>query len=355
MNKKIILTGGGTGGHVFPALAVYEHIKDKAAFYWLGSSTGMERTILESTDIPYLCIPAGKLRRYFSVHNFFDLFKIVAGFIKSLFWLIKIKPDLLFSKGGFVTVPPVLAARLLKIPVITHESDLDPGLATRINARSARSVCVPYEKSKEYFSPVYREKLLVTGNPVRKELLSGNGNRFTEEWNIPDDKQVLLVLGGSLGAKQINDLVLASKERLAGNYYIIHQTGETLPSESSESYRSIPFIREEMADILACADMALSRAGASSLWELAATDTAMLLLPLGLEGSRGDQIRNAELFREAGGAEILSDDNPDILVKILEEWTRDRSVPEGLVSGARQLIRNDSAEFIGKLILEGVF
>ena len=354
MKNKCVaaFTGGGTGGHIYPGLAVAGLLRKKFAgreeplrIVWLGSRGKMDREIVQSarSDSPakdaarneknpensiglidaFYGIPSGKLRRYFSIKNFFDIFKIGFGFFAAFFILLKERPAFLFSKGGFVSVPPCLAARILRIKVYTHECDFTPGLATRINSRFAHEIFLSYDETKKYFSSVAQKKLVVTGNPVREVFYNANpdiGRKFvfgiansgTE--NFSEDrgaeKPVLLVTGGSLGAAQINSLVLENLDWLCENFIVVHQTGKkNASSEEGASekngYYPFAFIYEEMPHVFAMADVVLSRSGANSIWEAAVLAKPMVLLPLEGEGTRGDQVDNAEFFSKRGAAIVI--------------------------------------------------
>jgi len=312
IKSVIVCTGGGTGGHVFPGLAVIKELKTRydSKVFWIGSKKGIEKAIIERSGIPFHGIPSGKLRRYFSLKNIFDIFRIFGGLFSSFFILRKIKPDALFSKGGYVSVPPVIAAGLLKIPVITHESDVDPGLATRINSRFADKICVSWEETFQFFSENIRHKLQLTGNPVREEFMDGDAEKGREILGFPKDGFCILILGGSLGARQINLLVREMLPDLLGKAYIVHQTGEEMYAESSaEGYKTFPFIYEELPDIFAAADIIISRAGANILSEGAALGKPFILIPLSGSGTRGDQVRNAGLFTEKGAALMFMDED----------------------------------------------
>lgn len=359
MKNKCVaaFTGGGTGGHIYPGLAVADLLRKKFAgreeplrIVWLGSRGKMDREIVQSarsdssaSDSPasdtarneknpensiglidaFYGIPSGKLRRYFSIKNFFDIFKIGFGFFAAFFILLKERPAFLFSKGGFVSVPPCLAARILGIKVYTHECDFTPGLATRINSRFAHEIFLSYDETKKYFSSAAQKKLVVTGNPVRevfynanpdigRKFVFGNANSGTE--NFSEDrgaeKPVLLVTGGSLGAAQINSLVLENLDWLCENFIVVHQTGKkNVSSEEGASekndYFPFAFIYEEMPHVFAMADVVLSRSGANSIWEAAVLAKPMVLLPLEGEGTRGDQVDNAEFFSKRGAAIVI--------------------------------------------------
>ncbi len=306
---RIACVGGGTGGHVFPGIAVIEELKKRRAdleIVWIGSGKQLERDITSRFDIPYYAVPAGKLRRYFSLQNLIDIFRLAAGFFASLLLLKRLKADILFSKGGYVAVAPVIAASALGIPVVTHESDRDPGLATRIIARFADTILLPYEQTRlDYFGGSPKE-VVVTGNPVRREVLRGSGDRGRELFGIEPGRPLVLVLGGSQGARQINDLIRQTRDELLEHAAVVHQMGPLDYEPSSiPGYITAPIFNEEFPDILAAADLVISRAGAGTVWENGATGKAALLIPLGSGSSRGDQMRNAELFVREGAAYSL--------------------------------------------------
>lgn len=323
MKNHIVFTGGGTGGHVYPALAVIEILKAEGyKVSWIGSKKGIEYKIINKLGIDFYSIPSGKLRRYFSLKNFIDIFKISIGFLSSIILLIKLKPDLIFSKGGYVTVPPIIAAKIVKIKSITHESDFDPGLATRINSKFVDRILVPYNETKNLISAKYRDRVVVTGNPVRKEFFNPNREKGLEAIGLTDDRPIILVLGGSLGAKQINDLILSDIDYLSSKYNIYHQMGERNFVESkNRHYISTPFITDNMADIIKAADIVISRSGAGAIWEFITVGTPSLLIPLSA-GSRGDQLRNAEYFRKKGTSLVLNglDVNTDSLRDMLNNY-----------------------------------
>ena len=343
--KCVVFTGGGTGGHIFPGLAVAEALSSslECRIVWLGSAKGVDRKIVESSELysaspsvlEFIGIPAGKLRRYFSFQNFIDVFKVAAGFIKSFFILLKLKPLFVFSKGGFVSVPPCAAAKFLKIPVITHECDFSPGLATRINSKFANHILVSYQETAELLPASLRSKVIFTGNPVRLSFYSGRPEKGLSFLNIKSDLPVLFVLGGSLGARQLNDLISDSIEYLVKHFVVVHQIGEAnmdqgqkikesllnSSPEFAENYKPYPFIKKEMADVLSLSSIVVSRAGANTVWESAAAGKPMILVPLEKGSSRGDQIENAEFFKKKGAAEILlgEDVRPDIFIRLLRE------------------------------------
>lgn len=339
----VVFAGGGTGGHIYPGLAVAENLKKigriknkNVKIFWLGNNSAMDRSIVEKSGIEtdiidkFYGIPSGKLRRYFSLKNFLDVFKIFSGFIKSFFILLKLKPDVLFSKGGFVSVPPCVAAHLLHIPVFTHECDFTPGLATRINSKFADKILVSYEETKKYFPSDKQKKTETVGNPVRPVFYSANpenGKKFLFEGrkDYEPSKPVLLVLGGSLGAHQINLLVKENLKWLTERFNVVHQCGERDAAQMAEDtagYFLHPFIYKEMPDVIAASDIVMSRAGANSIFECSVLGKPLLLIPLCGEGTRGDQVDNAGYFASKNAAKVLlgDDANPENLKNALEEF-----------------------------------
>jgi len=331
LTKNVVaFTGGGTGGHIYPGLAVADELKNIAEkdnkdlkIIWIGCSKGMDKKIVETAVREngsliadnFFGIPSGKLRRYFSFKNFLDLFRIMAGFISAYHILRKTKPSVLFSKGGFVSVPPCIAARLLKIPVYTHECDFTLGLANRINFKSAKKMFVSYKQTKEKLGSIASQRVEVTGNPVRPVFYNTNPENGFSYLGIKDkSKPVLLVLGGSSGAKQINSLIFENLEWLCQHFTVVHQTGLLNNDESAEnnfkikygdSYKPFQFIYQQMPDVVSCADIIVSRAGANSIWEAAVLYKPMVLIPLCGSGTRGDQVDNACFFEENDSALVL--------------------------------------------------
>lgn len=351
LNKNLVaFAGGGTGGHIYPGLAVCDEIKkiSDLSIIWLGCSKGMDRKIVESAISDegkpsvnkFYGIPSGKLRRYFSFQNFLDLFKIFAGFISAFFILLKNKPCVLFSKGGFVSVPPCLAASLLKIPVYTHECDFTLGLANRINFKFADKMFLSYEETKNNLSKAEQEKVIVSGNPVRPAFYKADAQKGLEFLNITkeaENKPLLLVLGGSSGARQINNLVFENLDWLCRRFTVVHQTGllnndenreEELKQKFGSAYKPYQFIYGQMPDVLAASDIVLSRAGANSIWEAAVLYKPLLLIPLCGNGTRGDQVDNARFFEANQAALILvgkeadSENMKEKLTKLLDENVR---------------------------------
>jgi len=310
--RCVAFTGGGTAGHVFPGLAVAAELARRwdGRIVWLGSRTGPERGLVEAAGIPFHAIPAGKLRRYLSIANVTDVFRVLAGIAASLRVLAAERPALLFSTGGFVRVPPVAAARLLGIPAVTHESDLDPGLATRINARSCERVLVSHAATVAHFPPALRGRVVVTGTPLRAAFAAADPAEGRRLAGCAPGDRLVLVLGGSSGAAALNALVEpVAGELCAGGVRRVHQTGGGgRDARGAPGCRVIPFIGEELPHLMAGADLVVSRAGANTLSEIAALGKPSLLVPLPATASRGDQLRNAEVFRAAGAAEIMPEE-----------------------------------------------
>jgi UDP-N-acetylglucosamine--N-acetylmuramyl-(pentapeptide) pyrophosphoryl-undecaprenol N-acetylglucosamine transferase len=360
-NKNIfVFAGGGTGGHIYPGLAVADELRTMAEkngreikIIWLGNSVGMDKDLVEKSGSvdEFIGIPSGKLRRYFTFKNFVDCFKILTGCIKSFFILLKLKPSVLFSKGGFVSVTPCFAASLLRIPVFTHECDFTPGLATRINSRFASKILVSYEETKFYLPKAKREKALVTGNPIRPAFYEANPEKgrnflFENRSDYDENKPVLLVLGGSLGAHQINELVAKNIDWLTQRFNVVHQCGakdSDIMPVNKPGYFLHTFIYNEMCDVISCSDIVLSRAGANSIWECSALGKPMILIPLCGSGTRGDQVDNAHFFENKGAAIVLlgeyaeSDYLKSALEKMLEPEYRANSslVSKNLSEGKR--------------------
>ena len=356
LNKNLIcFTGGGTAGHIYPGLAVADELKTLAVsnnkelkIYWIGCSKGMDKNIVEKALGPdgkptadkFYGIPSGKLRRYLSLKNLTDLFRIAGGFFSAFHILRKVKPALLFSKGGFVSVPPCLAAHLLGIPVYTHECDFTLGLANRLNFKSADYMFVSYEETKNELPSADQKRVIVTGNPVRPVFYKTEAKRGLDFLGLGEKenrKPLLLVLGGSSGARQVNQLVFENIDFLCQNFIVVHQNGllnaddnrsAELAKKYPEEYKPYNFIYEQMPDVLSAADLILSRAGANSIWEAAVLLKPMVLVPLCGSGTRGDQVDNAEFFKSRGAAEVLLGAEADsqhlktALIKMLDAESR---------------------------------
>jgi len=308
---SVAFSGGGTGGHIYPGLAVAAALQKEypCRIFWIGSSKALDKSIVEEAGIAFFPIPAGKLRRNFSFRNFSDFFKVAWGFFAARKILKREKPALLFSKGGFVSVPPCAAASSLGIPVFTHESDFSPGLATRLNARFAAKgrgrIITAYDETALRFPKKIQDKICVLGNPVRAEFRNGNPEKGRAFLGINSTERILLVLGGSQGARELNEAVLSSLNELSKIYMVIHQTGTQWEGAPSFRYKPYPYIKEDLPHVLAAAEMVLARSGAGTVWECATAGKPMILLPLAGSGTRGDQVENARFFEKAGAALVL--------------------------------------------------
>ena len=303
MNKRIVLTGGGTAGHVIPHLALLPYLQARQwQVTYIGSAHGIEKQLADAAGVPFRAIASGKLRRYFSFRNVSDMFKVCFGIWQALWLLLFIRPRLVFSKGGYVSVPVVIAAALLRIRIVTHESDLSPGLATRIIARFATEVWTAFDETQ-----VKARKVQWVGIPIRDELRKGDVVRGRQMCGFKEGRRTLLIMGGSLGSQRINNVVATIAAELVSDYQVIHIIGAgNQPSLSHSRYRVFPFVNKDFTHLLSLADMVISRAGANSIFEFLVLCKPMLLIPLDA-GSRGDQIENAACFARKGFAHVLAE------------------------------------------------
>jgi UDP-N-acetylglucosamine--N-acetylmuramyl-(pentapeptide) pyrophosphoryl-undecaprenol N-acetylglucosamine transferase len=309
--KKIVMTGGGTAGHVTPNIALMPALKEAGyEISYIGSYSGMEKELIEAQNIPYYGISSGKLRRYFDWKNFSDPFKVLKGYSQAISLMKKIKPDIVFSKGGFVSVPVVLAASHCHIPAIIHESDITPGLANRIAVRGAKKVCCNFPETIKYLP---KDKAILTGSPIRQELFHGDAARARKFCGFSNDsKPVLLIVGGSLGSKVVNEAVREIVPQLLRDFNIIHLCGKGNLDESMKSlsgYAQFEYISKELPDLFALADLAISRAGANAICELLALHKPNILIPLSAAASRGDQILNANSFKNQGFSYVIEEES----------------------------------------------
>lgn len=304
------MTGGGTAGHVTPNIALLPALKEAGYdIEYIGSYNGIEKELIEAQGITYHGIDSGKLRRYLDLKNFSDPFRVVHGYAQALGLIRKIKPNIIFSKGGFVSVPVVLAAKTCGIPAIIHESDITPGLANRIAIKGAKKVCCNFPETLKYLPA---EKAVLTGSPIRKELFAGDRDKAYRLCGFPDTiKPVLLIIGGSLGSVAINTAVRKILPELLKDFHIIHLCGKGNLDESlvgMEGYAQFEYASSELTDMLALADLAISRAGANSICELLALHKPNILIPLPASASRGDQILNANSFAKQGFSQVLDEE-----------------------------------------------
>ena len=307
--KKIVLTGGGTAGHVTPNIALMPELqKNGYEIYYIGSYDGIEKKLIEELGIPYYGISSGKLRRYFDWKNFSDPFRVLKGFSQAKKLLKQIQPDVVFSKGGFVTVPVALASKKSHIPTIIHESDKTPGLANKLAIPAATKVCCNFPETVKYLP---EGKAVLTGSPIRRELLSGNKLAALKFCNFTADKPVLMIIGGSLGSVAVNTAIRNILPQLLKTFQVIHLCGQGNLDESfigKQGYVQYEYIKQELADLFALADVVVSRAGANAICELLALRKPNLLIPLPAAASRGDQLLNADSFKRQGFSKVLQEE-----------------------------------------------
>lgn len=307
--KHIVLTGGGTAGHVTPNIALIPRLKELGyQISYIGSYEGIEKKLIEELGIPYYGISSGKLRRYFDLKNFSDPFRVLKGFGQARKLLKELKPDVVFSKGGFVTVPVVIAAKKCRIPAIIHESDMTPGLANKLCLSSAAKICCNFP---ETVNSLPKDKAVLTGTPIRQELMDGDKETAREFCGFTDEKPVLMVIGGSLGAASVNENIRKILPELLKDFQVIHLCGKGKTDESlksTEGYVQFEYIREELPDLFALADIVISRAGANAICELNALKKPNLLIPLSANASRGDQILNARSFERQGFSMVMEEE-----------------------------------------------
>lgn len=326
--KKIVLTGGGTAGHVTPNIALMPRLKELGyEIHYIGSYDGIEKKLIEEMGIPYYGISSGKLRRYFDWKNFTDPFRVLKGFTEAKKLLKKLNPDVVFSKGGFVTVPVVQAAKQCRIPTIIHESDMTPGLANKLAIPAATKVCCNFPETIKYLP---EGKAVLSGSPIRQELLSGNKLAALKFCNFTSDKPVLMIIGGSLGSVAVNTAIRSILPELLKTFQVIHLCGQGNLDESLvgiEGYVQYEYIKQELADLFALADVVVSRAGANAICEILALRKPNLLIPLSAAASRGDQILNAESFKQQGFSLVLREEEitNDLLLSTILDLYRNRN------------------------------
>lgn len=329
MMPSIAFTGGGTAGHVAPNLAlIHEFLQKGWNIAYVGSDGGIEKQMVAPLNIPFHAVSSGKLRRYLSLKNLLDPFKIVLGIVQSFFLLNKLKPDVLFSKGGFVAFPVVVGAWLNRIPIIAHESDMSPGLANKLCFPFVNKICLTFDAGKTHFKN--QEKIAVTGTPIREQLFTGNPALGLELCGFTTEKSCLLVIGGSLGAGSINKTIREALPELTKKYQIIHLCGKgklDLALNDVAGYRQFEYVNTELADLFAAASVIISRAGANSLYEILALGKPHVLIPLPAEVSRGDQIQNARYFQKLGISLVINDKdlNKDRLLNSLATIETERN------------------------------
>ncbi len=350
--KKIVLTGGGTAGHVTPNIALIPTLqKNGYEIHYIGSYEGIEKKLIEELNIPYYGISSGKLRRYIDLKNLSDPFKVIKGFTQARHILSKIKPDVIFSKGGFVAVPVVLAAKSKRIPCIIHESDMTPGLANKICIPCAVRVCTNFPETLEH---IPAQKAILTGSPIREELFHGNQQKGLSFCNFNSAKPVILVIGGSLGAVAVNNAVRAILPQLLNKFQIIHLCGKgklDISLNNTKGYAQFEYINEELPDLMAAADIIISRAGANAICEILALRKPNILIPLSAQASRGDQILNAASFEKQGYSIVIQEENVTNK-NLLEAVNKAYNNKDTYIKTMKQSRMNNSIEKITGLINE---
>ncbi len=322
--KHIVVTGGGTAGHVIPSIPIIQRLLDDGLeVSFVGSTSGLEELLIEGLDIPFYGITTGKLRRYFSLENLVDAFRVFKGISQAFQLMRRIKPVVVFSKGGYVAFPVVFAAWLNRIPVVAHESDLTPGLANRLCLPFIKSLCLNFPETS-----VRSRNVLVTGTAVRPDLLNGDAERGRTWLDVPSDSRILVVVGGSLGAAAINAVVRESLARLCEAYFVVHVCGANQIDNTYDrpNYAQYEYVSEEWGDVLAAADLVISRSGANALYELLALKKINILIPLSRRASRGDQIENATMAERRGWSFVVPEETLSSvsLLNAVEFVERDR-------------------------------
>jgi UDP-N-acetylglucosamine--N-acetylmuramyl-(pentapeptide) pyrophosphoryl-undecaprenol N-acetylglucosamine transferase len=366
--KRIVLTGGGTGGHIFPLIAVAEELRrqyNDVEFLYIGTRSQMGEVaekVMHEMNIPTKNIFTGKMRRYFSFQYFVDFFRIMIGIFQSLVHLLVFMPDGIFSKGGYASVPVVIAAWIYRIPVLTHDSDAIPGWANRVGGKLSHYVAVSYAASTKYF---LAEKTVVTGNPIRKDMTAGDRSRGYQRWGFNDSRPLIFVIGGSQGAKIINDSILRILPDLAKMAQVLHVTGKDhyddavhLAAEygfksGRHRYFAAPFLdRDEMADAYAVADIVISRAGANSITEIAANGKVAIFIPIA-SSANDHQYMNAYEIAKMGGALVLEESNlgGNLLVEKIDELLHNRDLRLQLQKKITQFYHADAATKIAAGVL----
>lgn len=350
--QRIVLTGGGSAGHVTPNIALLPFLKEAGfEITYMGSYDGIEKKLIEDFDIPYAGISTGKFRRYLDIKNLTDPFRVIKGFSEARKFLRDYRPDVVFSKGGFVSVPVVRAAASLKIPCIIHESDMTPGLANKLCIPVADKVCCNFPETLKLLP---REKAVLTGTPIRSELLKGNKLAGLDLCGFTANIPVIMVIGGSLGAANVNKLVRDALPKLLKDFQVIHLCGKGKMDNlllNTPGYKQYEYIKEELKDLFAMADIVISRAGANAICELLALKKPNILIPLPASSSRGDQILNARSFEAQGFSIVLNEDDltPELLVDKVHELYFSRQTYHDTMKKSGQM---DSAGTIIRLLLD---
>lgn len=352
--KRIVLTGGGTAGHVTPNIALLPHLRNAGyEVFYMGSYDGIEKRLIADFNIPYYGISTGKFRRYLDPKNFTDPFRVIKGLREAKKYLKEIKPDVIFSKGGFVSVPVVRAAAALKIPCIIHESDMTPGLANKLCIPVAQKICCNFPETVKMLP---EEKAVLTGSPIREELACGNRIAGLDMCGFSANKPVVMVIGGSQGAASVNRVIRDALPKLLTDFQVVHLCGKEKMDNlllNTPGYKQFEYLKAELKDIFAIADVVISRAGANAICELLALNKPNILIPLPSATSRGDQLLNARSFETQGFSIVLNEEDldEDILVEKVQELYCSRQTYIDAMKQSQQL---NSIETIMGLIADMV-
>jgi UDP-N-acetylglucosamine--N-acetylmuramyl-(pentapeptide) pyrophosphoryl-undecaprenol N-acetylglucosamine transferase len=350
--KTIVFTGGGSAGHVTPNIALMNKLQQlRWEVRYIGSAAGIEKELIEREGVPFDPISSGKWRRYFDLNNFKDPFRVIKGVYESYRLLRRWKPAIVFSKGGFVSVPVVVGSRMNKIPVIIHESDMTLGLANKISLLFATKVCVTFPESLQH---VLGQKVMLTGLPIREDILNGNAAKGYRFCDFHSQKPVILIMGGSLGSQVINQAIRDNLDSLLAQFQIVHICGKGNISQylsGKRGYKQFEYIYDELPDVMAMAGLVISRAGATSIYEFLLLEKPMLLIPLSLQTSRGDQLLNAKSFQKSGYADVFMEDElistPESLAERVATLYANREVYKEAMSSRN---KTNALETIVKLI-----
>ena len=345
---RIVFTGGGTAGHITPNIALIQKLKEKhpdIEILYIGSSRGPEKKMIPEIGVKFKGVQTGKLRRYLSFKNMIDFFRLPIGFLQSFFTLLGFKPAVVFSKGGYVGIPVVLAAKALRIPIVLHESDVLPGLANKMASDLADVICMSYVETKDLITR--KVKKVVTGNPVREFITKGDRDRGFEFTKLSKDKPVVLVMGGSQGAQHINEALIKALPQINAN--IIHITGKGKKiTDDTDQYKSFEYVNKELPDLYAISNIIVSRSGANSLAEIDALGIPAILIPIAKAASRGEQTINAEAHKKL---------NPETIIIKDEELTSEnlqQNITKLLQTPKKEKHQNNAAEKIIEVLEEYV-
>ncbi|MCI9277810.1 MAG: undecaprenyldiphospho-muramoylpentapeptide beta-N-acetylglucosaminyltransferase [Lachnospiraceae bacterium] len=348
--KKIVLTGGGSAGHVTPNIALLPSLRDADyEITYMGSYDGIEKRLIGDFDIPYVGISTGKFRRYLDLKNFTDPFRVLKGFSEAKKFLKSYRPDVVFSKGGFVSVPVVRAAAALGIPCIIHESDMTPGLANKLCIPVAKKVCCNFPETLKLLP---ENKAVLTGSPIRAELGQGNKLAGLDMCGFNANTPVIMVIGGSQGAANVNKAVRDSLNKLLEDFQVVHLCGKDKMDNlllNMSGYKQFEYVKAELKDLFAMADLVISRAGANAICELLALKKPNILIPLPASSSRGDQLLNAQSFEAQGFSIVINEDDltPELLVDKVHELYFSRQIYYDAMTKSGQM---DSIRTIMNLI-----